>query len=114
MGKKHKKKPGRQQPEGQRKFNQQQYDMLKRCSDKKDMTEWNQYRYEKPEKKVLLAGVDFSGAHLENAAVSHANALRIRSAARWSRLLLPFGNIGDHPYLLSRGRLEEDRRFVRG
>ncbi|HIJ70724.1 MAG TPA: hypothetical protein HPP87_05090 [Planctomycetes bacterium] len=27
-----------------RKFSQEQYDMLKRCSDKKDMTEWNEWR----------------------------------------------------------------------
>ena len=31
-----------------RRFSRQQYDMLKRCSDKKDMTEWNQWRMNHP------------------------------------------------------------------
>ena len=28
----------------ERRFSQEQYDMLKRCSEKKDMTEWNEWR----------------------------------------------------------------------
>ncbi len=31
-----------EKPNEERRFSQEQYDMLKRCSDKKDMTEWNQ------------------------------------------------------------------------
>lgn len=31
----------------ERRFSQEQYDMLKRCSDKKDMREWNEWREEK-------------------------------------------------------------------
>lgn len=33
-----------QDPKGERRFSQEQYDMLLRCSQKKDMTEWNQWR----------------------------------------------------------------------
>jgi uncharacterized protein YjbI with pentapeptide repeats len=54
----------------QRRFSQEQYDMLKRCSDKKNMTEWNQWREEHMEyyvQDVLLEGGDFSNWHLEGA-----------------------------------------------
>ncbi|MGB2806911.1 MAG: pentapeptide repeat-containing protein [Sedimentisphaerales bacterium] len=47
-------KSGRQQPEGERKFSQKQYDMLKRCSAKKDMTVWNDWRKEYPDEDVCL------------------------------------------------------------
>lgn len=34
-----------------RRFNQEQYDMLKRCSEKRDMKEWNKWREEHPDKR---------------------------------------------------------------
>jgi uncharacterized protein YjbI with pentapeptide repeats len=37
-----------------------QYDMLKRCSDKKDMTEWNEWRKDNLSKAIFLEGADFS------------------------------------------------------
>ena len=37
----------------QRRFSRQQYDMLKSCSDKKDMTEWNQWRNQNPAQEFL-------------------------------------------------------------
>jgi hypothetical protein len=40
-------KSGRQ-PEGERKFSQEQYDLLKRCSAKKDITEWNKWHHKHP------------------------------------------------------------------
>jgi len=48
-----------------RKFSQQQYDLLKSCSDKMDMTEWNEWRANNPEKDILLEGVDLSNFYLE-------------------------------------------------
>jgi hypothetical protein len=45
----------------QRRFSQQQYDMLKRCSEKKDMTEWNQWRNHNPAQDILLEGADLVG-----------------------------------------------------
>jgi uncharacterized protein YjbI with pentapeptide repeats len=67
MAKEDEQKPGQKQPEGERKFNQKQYDMLKRCSDKKDMTEWNQWRKENPDEKIRL-----EAAHLEKANLRYA------------------------------------------
>jgi len=66
-------KPGQKQPESKRKFNQQQYDLLKRCSDKKDMTEWNQWRQEHPDEEICLQKADLRDAHLENAELYKAN-----------------------------------------
>ena len=51
--------------EGQRRFSQEQYEMLKRCSDKKDMTEWNEWRKEHLTEDVLLEGADLLQAHLK-------------------------------------------------
>ncbi|MGB2863346.1 MAG: pentapeptide repeat-containing protein [Sedimentisphaerales bacterium] len=45
-------------------FSQEQYDMLKRCSDKEDMTEWNEWREQNPDEDVLLEKADFSGCYL--------------------------------------------------
>ena len=42
-----------------------QYEMLKRCSDKKDMTEWNEWRKKNPGKHILLEGADFQGFYLK-------------------------------------------------
>ena len=50
-----------------RKFDQQQYDMLKRCSDAKDMTEWNEWRKANPREDVLLGEANFKGFWLARA-----------------------------------------------
>ncbi len=52
----------------ERRFSQWQYDMLKRCSEKKNMTEWNEWRKDHSEdcvQDVLLEGGDFSNWHLK-------------------------------------------------
>ncbi len=46
-----------------RRFSQEQYDMLKRCSDKKDVSEWNEWRGD--DQDVLLESGDFSNWHLK-------------------------------------------------
>lgn len=46
--------------------------MLKRCSDKKDMTEWNEWRREHKGEDILLEGRHFRGAHLEGVNLFHA------------------------------------------
>lgn len=51
-----------------RKFNRLQYNILKRCSDKRNVTEWNEWRKEYPNEKILL-----EGAHLENARLVEAH-----------------------------------------
>ena len=42
------------QPGSEREFSQKQYDLLKSCSDKKDMTEWNKWREEHPDEEIRL------------------------------------------------------------
>jgi len=54
-------------PKDQRRFSQEQYDMLKRCSDKKNMTEWNQWRETHEHRDVELDDVDISKFYLKKA-----------------------------------------------
>jgi len=56
-----------EKPKKGRRFSQEQYDMLKRCSDKKDMTEWNEWRKKHHDEDVLQEGADLSGACLDGA-----------------------------------------------
>lgn len=57
----------------QRRFSQQQYEMLKRCSDKKDMTEWNEWCEKNPNEKIWLEGAGLTEAHLEGADLAFAH-----------------------------------------
>lgn len=50
-----------------------QYEMLKRCSDKKDMTEWKEWRRDNPNKDVLLEGADLSHTTINDANFLRAN-----------------------------------------
>jgi uncharacterized protein YjbI with pentapeptide repeats len=60
-----------------------QYEMLKRCSDKKDITEWNKWIHEHELEEVFLEGADLFqsylkgvllwGAHLEGAKLGVSN-----------------------------------------
>jgi uncharacterized protein YjbI with pentapeptide repeats len=45
-------------------FSQEQYDMLKRCSDKNDMTEWNKWREDNASLDVELDDANLSGMSL--------------------------------------------------
>jgi len=58
-------KDNQQKTNQERRFSQEQYDMLKRCSEKKDMTEWNEYRKNNPAVPILLEGADLRGFNLE-------------------------------------------------
>jgi uncharacterized protein YjbI with pentapeptide repeats len=53
-----------EKPKEVRRFSQDQYKMLKRCSDKKDMKEWNDWRKEHRKEDVLLEGADLQGFYL--------------------------------------------------
>lgn len=66
-------KAGRGQPEGERKFSQDQYDLLKSCSDKKDMTEWNQWRDKHSREEIWLQKANLRGAYLEKADLHYAH-----------------------------------------
>ena len=75
-------KSGRKKPEDERKFSQQQYDMLKSCSEKMDISEWNNWRKEHPDEEIRLQGANFERAHLENANLREAhleNAFLVRA-----------------------------------
>jgi len=49
-----------------------QYEMLKRCSDKKDITEWNQWRKRNPNEEILLEGIQIIKANLDDIDLSNA------------------------------------------
>jgi hypothetical protein len=50
-----------------------QYEMLKRCSDKKDMTEWNEYRVKHLYEKIWLQGAYLVNANLQGARLIDAD-----------------------------------------
>jgi len=57
----------------ERLFSQEQYDMLLRCSQKKDMTEWNEWREKNQDQEILLEGANLNGANLRGASLWGAN-----------------------------------------
>ena len=61
--------PEQEQP----KFNQDQYEMLKRCSKKGDITEWNNRRKENPGEEIWLQGADLMEDELQGANLMKAN-----------------------------------------
>jgi uncharacterized protein YjbI with pentapeptide repeats len=59
--------------EDQSRFNQKQYDILKRCSEQKNIMEWNSYRAEQPEVRIHLQNADLRKTKLEGAKLSGAS-----------------------------------------
>lgn len=57
----------------QSRFDQEQYDILKRCSQKKNIMEWNSYRAEHPEVRIYLQNADLRRARLEGAKLNGAD-----------------------------------------
>jgi hypothetical protein len=49
-----------------------QYEILKRCSDKKDMTQWNSWLQEHSDEGIWLEGAELSFTNLENAWLKYA------------------------------------------
>jgi len=82
-------KPNEGENQREPRFSQEQYDMLKRCSDKKDMTEWNEWRHENPEIKILLQGADLVGTHLSRAYLKGADLY----GARLDKAILSYANL---------------------
>ena len=60
-----------QNPE--RKFSQEQYNMLMHCSIKRDISDWNKWRVEHINEEILLEGADLLGANLRGANLWRAN-----------------------------------------
>ena len=62
----------KEEPEGIIRFNKEQYEMLIRCSDNKDMSEWNEFRQEHPEEDILLEGADLNHSNLKGVRLNKA------------------------------------------
>ena len=68
---------GEEEPKGrseaERRFSEEQYEMLKRCSEKGDMTEWNEWREGHTGEEILLQGANLKGANLQGASLLRAD-----------------------------------------
>jgi len=73
-----------------RQFDEDQYKMLIRCSEKKDITEWNEWWKDNKEVDILLEGADLSHTHLKDGDLSGAYLKGANlSWANLERALLP-------------------------
>ena len=71
-----------------------QYEMLKRCSDKKDITEWNEWRKNNPNKKIWLQGANLRKSYLVKANLIHANLVQaILNSAIVEEVNLVYANL---------------------
>lgn len=92
-----------------RKFVEDQYKMLLRCSEKKDMTEWNEWRANKKSVPIKLEGADLKEANLwyadlEGAYLKDANLFRtILNRANLNGACLEEANL--HEALLEHAQL---------
>ena len=57
----------------EKQFNESQYEILIRCSDKGDLTEWNEWRENNQTVSILLEGANFMSANLAGADLWKAN-----------------------------------------
>jgi len=57
----------------ERQFDEEQYQMLLRCSEKKDLTEWNEWRSKNPFIDIKLANVNLRKAYLKGGNLTEAN-----------------------------------------
>ncbi len=55
------------QPKKELRCDPKQLDLLRKCSDKRDISEWNKWREENPEEEIWLEGADLEEAHIEGA-----------------------------------------------
>ena len=61
------------QEEKPRRFNKEQYDILLRCSEKKDITEWNKWRKANQREEILLEEADLKDTYLKGADLNEAH-----------------------------------------
>jgi uncharacterized protein YjbI with pentapeptide repeats len=54
-------------------FDESQYEILIKCSDKRNLSKWNEWRENNQKVSVLLEGANFIGANLEGADLWKAN-----------------------------------------
>jgi len=63
----------KEEPKEDRRFSQKQYEMLLRCSEEGDMSEWSEWRKANPSEVILLEGAELREANLEGAYLRRAN-----------------------------------------
>lgn len=63
----------KKEEEKERRFSQEQYEILKRCSQRQDMTEWNNWRKRSPQEEIWLEGVLLQKAYLKGAELDKAH-----------------------------------------
>ncbi len=63
----------KEQPDKEPRCDPKQLELLKKCSEKKDMTDWNNWREENPKEEIWLQGVNLRHAHLKKADLSFAH-----------------------------------------
>jgi uncharacterized protein YjbI with pentapeptide repeats len=72
-------------------YNKKHYDLLKKCSDKKDLTEWNKFALKllASNKKILLQNAVLVGAYLRTAILVGANLenANLENAILWDAIL---------------------------
>jgi uncharacterized protein YjbI with pentapeptide repeats len=57
----------------EKQFDESQYEILIKCSDKGDLTEWNEWRENNQKASILLEGANFINANLDGADLWNAN-----------------------------------------
>ena len=57
----------------EKQFDESQYEILIKCSDKGDLTEWNEWRENNQKASILLEGANFISANLDGADLWNAN-----------------------------------------
>ena len=57
----------------EKQFDESQYEILIGCSDKGDLTQWNEWRENNQKVSILLEGANFFSANLEGADLCKAN-----------------------------------------
>jgi len=68
-----------EQPESERKFSQEQYDILLSCSKNKSTAEWNEWRKQNLGEAILLEGADFTGENLHHVDLSDYSGIALDS-----------------------------------
>lgn len=118
MGKAESKK---EKQEKERMFSKEQYEILMRCSEKKDVAEWNKWRKKNPDRNILLEGAQLKGAYLKGAYLkgadlecAHLEGANLRRAnLKGAKLLGAFLSGADLTQALLRGANINEQEFLR-
>ncbi len=98
------------QTEDRQRFSRQQYDMLKRCSEKKDVTEWNEWRNHNPAQDVLLEGADLKDCWLRGVLLNTKGSSRFSGEVHLERAILTRAHLRDANF--ERSRLDSAQLYA--